>query len=167
MLKFIPEKDEDLICTSFSDQFRASKVSTALKIKIKYKPRIFLEVSKDIIIEGDKVEVTCKANAYPVNIVYRWFIDNDEIIGENRNVLKIENIQKESDKMKVKCIAANNVGSSEKMKVLILIRQPKIVSHPKTSFGRPGEKVTLSCQAEGSPPPRYIWVRGQNCPTQL
>ena len=162
MLKFIPMKDEELICTSFSDQFSASKVSTALKIKIKYKPRIFLEVSKDIIIEGDKVEVTCKANAYPVNIVYRWFIDNDEIIGENRNVLKIENIQKESDKMKVKCIAANNVGSSEKMKVLILIRQPKIVSHPKTSFGRPGEKVTLSCQAEGSPPPRYIWVKSNS-----
>ena len=121
-------KDEELICTSFSDPFSASKVSTALKIKIKYKPRIFLEVSKDIIIEGDKVEVTCKANAYPVNIVYRWFIDNDEIIGENRNVLKIENIQKESDKMKVKCIAANNVGSSEKMNVLILIRQPESVS---------------------------------------
>jgi hypothetical protein len=104
-------KEEELICTSFSDQFIAL-VSIPLKIRIKYEARIFLEVSRDNMIAGDKVEVKYNANAYPV---YRWFICNDQIIGENRNVLKIENIQRESGKM-----AANNVGSSEKIKILIL-----------------------------------------------
>eukprot|EP00092_Neocalanus_flemingeri_P005738 GFUD01006178.1.p1 GENE.GFUD01006178.1~~GFUD01006178.1.p1 ORF type:complete len:655 (+),score=165.53 GFUD01006178.1:182-2146(+) len=162
ILRFVPEKDEEILCTAFSEQFRAPRVSSGVKIRMKHKPRIELEFSRDNLGEGDSFEVMCKAEAYPVNLRYDWFINDIAIVDETSEVLKIENIQRENDQMEIKCRAENEVGSSEAIKVLNLSLQPKMIKHPQTTFGRPDETVTLSCQAEGNPPPRYVWVKSKS-----
>merc|ERR1712013_236463 len=131
ILKFIPEKDEEIVCTAYSEQYRAPRVSNGLKIRLKYKPRIELELSNEIIEEGGTLEAVCKAEAYPVNMVCKWFINDIE------------------------------VGFSEKQRMIQVMIPPTILKHPQTKFGRPDEVVTFSCKAEGSSPPRYIWVRSK------
>jgi len=159
ILKFVPEKDEEIVCTAFSDQYRAPRESNGLKIRLKYMPRIELEISNEIIEEGGTLEAVCNAEAYPINMVYEWFINDIKMIGENKKVLKMKNVQRVNDQMKIKCRVENEVGFSEKEKLIQVIIPPKILKHPETRFGRPGEIVTFSCKAEGSPSPRYIWVR--------
>jgi len=161
ILKFVPEKDEEIVCTAFSDQYRAARKSNGLKIRLKYKPRIDLEFSDENVQEGGNLEAVCKADAYPMNMVYKWFINDVEMLGENKKELKMKNIQRENDQMEIKCRAENEIGFSEQRKVIELSLAPKIVKHPETTFGRPDEIVTFSCTAEGNPPPRYIWVRSE------
>jgi len=161
ILKFIPEKDEEIVCTAYSEQYRAPRVSNGLKIRLKYKPRIELELSNDIIEEGGTLEAVCKAEAYPVNMVYKWFINDIEVIGESSKVLKMKNIQRQYDQMMIKCRVENEVGFSEKQRMIQVMIPPTILKHPQTKFGRPDEIVTFSCKAEGSSPPRYIWVRSK------
>lgn len=161
ILKLIPEKDEEIVCTASSDQYRAARVSNGLKIRLKYKPRIDLKLSNQNILEGGALEAVCDAEAYPVNMVYKWFINNVELKGENSKALKMKNVQRGHQHMMIKCRAENEIGFSEEQKMVNVIISPKILKHPETKFGLPGEIVTFSCQAEGSPAPRYIWVRGQ------
>ena len=130
VIKFVPLRDEELVCTAFSDQFRAERVSNAVKIRLKHAPKIALKFSKENIGEGENIEVLCKAKAYPLNIRYTWFINNVEMLGEQKEVLKIENIKIDNDKMMIKCRAENSIGTTEESKQLILSVQPKIGKHP-------------------------------------
>ena len=72
-ITLIPEDEMNIKCSSFSDLFPSTKFSQVLQIKVRYMPKVSIDLSKDKIQEGDKFSVTCNSKAYPENVAYKWF----------------------------------------------------------------------------------------------
>lgn len=54
--------------------------------KVKYAPKIKLTINEenndDGILENAEVKVTCMATANPEEITYKWFINNEMVVGD-------------------------------------------------------------------------------------
>merc|ERR1711915_199449 len=148
-----------IVCTSSSEQFTSPRLSNAVKIRLKDKPRINLELSKEKIKVGDSFYAICKTEPSSSKIIFKWFINDVEITGESKEKLEVKNVQRENHQMKIKCMAENEIGSSEEEISINLDLDPIITKQPQTQYGLPGETVSFSCHATGIPPPRYVWVK--------
>ena len=70
-LTLMPKENMNIKCSSFSEQFPSTKYSRVLKIKLRFMPKVSIDLSKDRIQEGDKFSITCDSKAYPDN--GKWF----------------------------------------------------------------------------------------------
>eukprot|EP00092_Neocalanus_flemingeri_P023785 GFUD01025805.1.p1 GENE.GFUD01025805.1~~GFUD01025805.1.p1 ORF type:complete len:546 (+),score=129.94 GFUD01025805.1:193-1830(+) len=158
-LTLMPKQDMNIKCSSFSEQFPSIKYSRPLQIRLRYMPKINIDLSKDRIQEGDKFSVTCNSKAYPENVAYKWFFGGIEIAGEKNDTLMIEEISREHHASDVKCLVENEVGRTEMATTLNVEFPPTILTHPKSVIAKKGDNVTFHCVAEGNPEPVYIWTK--------
>jgi len=158
-LTLMPKDNIIIKCSSFSEQFPSIKYSRALQIKLRFMPRINIDLSKDKIQEGDKFSVTCDSKAYPENVAYKWFFGGVEIVGETNDTLMIEEISRKNHASDVKCLVENEVGRTAAATTLNVEFPPTILSHPQSIVAKKGDNVTFNCVAEGNPEPAYIWTK--------
>jgi len=161
-LTMVPKGDMDIKCSSFSEQFTAAKFSPALQVKIRFMPKVAINLSKDRIKEGEKFSVTCNSKAYPETVAYKWFFGGIELAGEKNDTLVLEEISREHHESDVKCLVENEVGRTAISTTLNVEFPPTILLHPESVVARKGENVTFHCVAESNPDPVYFWTRDRS-----
>lgn len=160
-LRMKPTRPMSLTCSASNTAFKEPRKSRALEIQLKYKPRLELNVTSEMIKEGQNLVVKCSTHSYPKEVTYKWFINDDEMM-ETRDTLTIENVGKELNNAELKCEAENTVGKSQTSKILNIQFVPKILTQPTSVIAKLGDEVMLSCRAEGNPEPSYIWMKGKS-----
>lgn len=160
-LRMKPTHKMGLTCSASNDAFKEPRNSRKLKIQLKYKPKLTLNLTSENIKEGQTLVVKCSAKAYPTEVTYKWFINDDEMT-EETDTLTIENVSKELDQAVIKCEVENSVGKSETSRDLNIEFVPKILTHPTSEIAKYGDEVTFTCLAEGNPEPSYIWMKGES-----
>eukprot|EP00092_Neocalanus_flemingeri_P000447 GFUD01000476.1.p1 GENE.GFUD01000476.1~~GFUD01000476.1.p1 ORF type:complete len:622 (-),score=168.19 GFUD01000476.1:456-2087(-) len=160
-LKMTPKSKMSITCSAFSDAFKEPRNSRKLTIQLKYKPKLSLNVTNENIKEGMTLVVKCASEAYPSNVTYNWFINDDEMM-EHSDTFTIENVSKDMNNAVLRCEADNSVGKSETSTILNVEFIPKILTHPTSEIAKYGDEVTLTCLAEGNPEPNYVWVKGKS-----
>ncbi|CAB3256032.1 unnamed protein product [Arctia plantaginis] len=136
------------------------------KIGVQYAPKVRMFVksglSKGTIEEGDTVVIGCQASANPNNLSYKWFVNNDHIVGDIKNELILSNISRRFNEATIKCEVHNAVGKSADTKTLEVAYGPSIRIKPVDVESEAGSTATLSCIVEGHPLPKIQWMRYEN-----
>ncbi|XP_053620761.1 irregular chiasm C-roughest protein-like isoform X2 [Plodia interpunctella] len=157
--------NQTLTCQAQNTADRTYRSAT-IKIQVQYAPkvRVFVKsgVRKGIVKEGDTVVLGCQASANPSNITYKWFVNNEKIIGEDTDVLTITNASRRYNEATVKCEVSNVVGSSANTKNLEVTYGPVFKKKPQDVEGEAGMTATLTCVVDGHPTPKVLWLRYEN-----
>ncbi|XP_028040413.1 irregular chiasm C-roughest protein-like [Bombyx mandarina] len=137
--------------------------SVNVKLQVQYAPKVRLFMKsgsiKGRIQEGETLIIGCQSNANPSNVSYKWYINNDEAIGEVKNELIITNVSRKLNEASVKCEVHNKVGNSADTKTLEVIYGPTFKMKPQSVEADSGSTVTLDCAVEGHPTPKIMWLR--------
>jgi len=158
-LTLTPDSDTNVTCEASSSEVPAVKVSPALEIRLRFKPQVEIEVSRDVVKEGESFEVLCRSQAYPSDLAYRWFFSGEELEGITNNSILIEEISRMYDQSDITCLVENEEGMTKASTSLDIRYPPTILLHPKSKVARRKENVTFHCVAEGNPRPAYVWTR--------
>merc|ERR1712165_296636 len=158
---FRPQESTNVTCSASNEVMREPRVSSALEVRVRGRPRVEVRVDQEVIREGDSFEVLCKSSAYPEDVGYRWFFSGSELEGMTDNALLIEEISRMYDQADITCLVENEEGQSQGSARLNVQFPPTIVLHPRSQVAKRKENVTFHCAAEGNPVPSYIWTVGR------
>lgn len=164
VLDYVFQKDHNgksLRCVAFHAAYDTLSKEIRLRLEVLYIPEIRLEgqPTRDIE-EGDSVSVKCVADANPpASIIWKKTgFSSIYALKDQIDFLPV----KRSDSAIYSCSASNDVGQSQELEVNIDVKyRPSILK----VFPNPGATVsvynntTLSCEAEGNPPPKYSWLQ--------
>lgn len=103
-------------CTVHSEAFPAMKQSNPVEVSIKGEPRkesIFLR-------EGDSVKIFCHNRMVNDVMRFKWFINDNQIKDENKDVLEITDFNKAFDGSVVKCVVTDMDGVDETVRLVEL-----------------------------------------------
>lgn len=70
------------------------------------------------IPEGSEVRLGCKADANPPDVSYKWFLNDEPILGDFTTELVLRNVSRRHHDAIVKCEVHNAVGKSEESQTL-------------------------------------------------
>ncbi|XP_045462512.1 irregular chiasm C-roughest protein-like isoform X1 [Harmonia axyridis] len=164
ILKLTPRKDHHNTSFTCQAQNTAERThrSAKLKLEVKYAPKVTVSIISGAspngrIPEGADVRLGCKADANPPDVTYRWFINDEQVIGDYTTEMIMHNITRKYHDSIVKCEVHNAVGKSEESETLDVSYGPQFRSRPKTTQADTGSSVTLSCDVDGNPQPDIAW----------
>ena len=158
---FRPEGLTNVTCLASNEVVREPRVSSALEVRVRGRPRVEVKVDQDVVREGDSFEVLCKSSAYPEDVGYRWFFSGSELEGMTDNALLIEEISRMYDQADITCLVENEEGQGQGSTQLNVQFPPTILLHPRSQVAKRKENVTFHCVAEGNPVPSYVWTVGR------
>ena len=158
---FRPEESTNVTCSASNEAVRDPRVSSALEVRVRGRPRVEVKVDQDVVREGDSFEVLCKSSAYPEDVGYRWFFSGSELEGMTDNALLIEEISRMYDQSDISCLVENEEGQGQGSTRLNVQFPPTILLHPRSQVAKRKENVTFHCVAEGNPVPSYVWTVGR------
>lgn len=110
-----------------------------LRLQVHYEPEVELSKLQLHVYEGLPLNLLCRAQAKPAELVFRWFIDGQLVQGANTSELLVERATRQLHGREIKCQVSNAVGSTAKTLQLAVRYAPSFVSHlltvsgPKTS----------------------------------
>uniref|UniRef100_G3UHY1 Ig-like domain-containing protein n=1 Tax=Loxodonta africana TaxID=9785 RepID=G3UHY1_LOXAF len=112
---------------------------------------------------GSSVQLDCVVHGDPVPSV-RWIKDGLPLRGSHlrhqlQNGSLIIRRTEMDDAGRYQCLAENEMGSVEKVVLLVLQSAPVLQVEPQDTTVRSGEDVVLQCQATGEPAPTVEWLR--------
>ncbi|XP_035208361.1 B-cell receptor CD22-like isoform X2 [Stegodyphus dumicola] len=164
VLDYVFQKDHNgklLKCVAIHAAYETLTKEIKLPLEVLYVPEIRLEGQpvKDIE-EGETVSVKCVADANPqANVI--WKKSGYSSIYALKDQIEFMPV-KRSDSGIYSCSASNDVGQSHELEVNIDVKyKPQIMKISPN----PGATVTvynsttLTCEAEGNPPPKYSWLQ--------
>merc|ERR1719189_2048609 len=158
---FRPEESANVTCLASNEAVREPRVSSALEVRVRGRPRVEVKVDQDVVREGDSFEVLCKSSAYPEDVGYRWFFNGAELEGMVNNTILIEEISRMYDQADISCLVENEEGENVASTNLNVNYAPTILLHPRSQIAKRKDNVTFHCVAEGNPGPQYLWTRGR------
>lgn len=90
---------------------------------MKYAPKVTLKPSTGVIAngripEGTEVRLKCDADANPADLSYKWYLNDEPIIGDYTTELVLHNVTRKHHDAIVKCEVHNAVGKSEESQTL-------------------------------------------------
>merc|ERR1712001_163361 len=129
---FRPEESTNVTCSASNEAVRDPRVSSALEVRVRGRPRVEVKVDQDVIREGDSFEVLCKSSAYPEDVGYRWFFSGSELEGMTDNALLIEEISRMYDQSDITCLVENEEGQGQGSTRLNVQFPPTILLHPRS-----------------------------------
>merc|ERR1712088_18966 len=158
---FRPKESTNVTCSASNEAVRDPRVSSALEVRVRGRPRVEVRVDQEVVREGDSFEVLCKSSAYPEDVGYRWFFSGSELEGMTDNALLIEEISRMYDQSDITCLVENEEGQGQGSARLNVQFPPTILLHPRSQVAKRKENVTFHCVAEGNPVPSYVWTVGR------
>merc|ERR1711936_1323364 len=158
---FRPQESTNVTCSASNEVMREPRVSSALEVRVRGRPRVEVRVDQEVIREGDSFEVLCKSSAYPEDVGYRWFFSGSELEGMTDNALLIEEISRMYDQADITCLVENEEGEGQGSAQLNVQFPPTILLHPRSQVAKRKDNVTFHCVAEGNPVPSYIRTVGR------
>ncbi|KAL5019753.1 hypothetical protein ScPMuIL_002645 [Solemya velum] len=133
---------------------------TRVVLDVTYAPIITLTVNTSRTIrEFDYVRFTCTAAANPFDINWRWYRNRVLIPDETNPTLELGAITRELHGSMITCEGTNSVGSSIMDYSLDIEYGPKFITPPTHATVDPHESASLTCNADGNPPPSVVWKR--------
>ncbi|XP_045540671.1 irregular chiasm C-roughest protein [Papilio machaon] len=157
--------NQSFTCQAQNTADRAYRAAS-IKLQVQYAPRVRIFVKTSLknnrIQEGDTLILGCQATANPNNLTYKWFVNNDQIIGNVNNEIVIPNVSRKYNEATVKCEVHNTVGKSADSKTLEVAYGPKFKVKPQNVEGDSGSIATMNCVVDGHPLPKITWLRYEN-----
>lgn len=165
ILKLTPKKEHHNTTFTCQAQNTADRTyrSAKLKLEVKYAPKVTLSIISGLgptgrLTEGAEVRLACKADANPLDLTYRWYINDDLVPGDYTTELIIPNITRKYHDAIVKCEVHNPVGKSEESETLDISYGPRFRTRPRSIQADLGTTITLSCDVDGNPPADIEWI---------
>jgi hypothetical protein len=125
ILKLTPKKEHHNTTFTCQAQNTADRTyrSARLRLEVKYAPKVTLSIVSGLgpsgrLSEGADVRLACKAHANPLDLTYRWYINDELVPGDYTTELMIPNITRKYHDAIVKCEVHNPVGKSEESETL-------------------------------------------------
>ncbi|XP_017777803.1 PREDICTED: irregular chiasm C-roughest protein-like isoform X2 [Nicrophorus vespilloides] len=164
ILKLTPRKQHHNTTFTCQAQNTAERThrSAKLKLEVKYAPKVTVSIlsgaaSSGRIQEGAEVHLGCKADANPAEVTYRWFLNEELLIGDYTTELVLHNVSRKHHDAIIKCEVHNAVGKSEETETLDISYGPQFRSKPRSIQADLGASVTLTCDVDGNPFPDITW----------
>lgn len=165
ILKLTPKKEHHNTTFSCQAQNTAERTykTASLRLEVKYAPKVALTVvggagPSGRLSEGTDVRLACKADANPLDLTYRWFMNEELMGGDYTTELVIHNVTRKYHDAIVKCEVHNPVGKSEESETLDISYGPRFRTRPRSIQADLGATVTLSCDVDGNPPAEIVWT---------
>lgn len=165
ILKLIPKKEHHNTTFTCQAQNTADRTykSAKLRLEVKFAPKVQVSVIGEKlaggrITEGAEVRLSCKANANPNDLTYKWFTNGEPVVGDYNTEMIIPNVSKKFHNAVIKCEVSNSVGKGEQSKVLDISYGPAFREKPKAIEADVGNAVTLRCDVDGNPKPEIVWI---------
>ncbi|CAG9816167.1 unnamed protein product [Phaedon cochleariae] len=167
ILKLTPRKvhhNTTFTCQAQNTAERTHR-SAKLKLEVKYAPKVSVKIisglsSNGRIPEGSEVRLGCKSDANPSEVTYRWFLNDEPLVGDYTTELVLHNVTRKHHDSIVKCEVQNAVGKSEESQTLDISYGPHFRTRPRSVQADQGSSVTLSCDVDGNPSPDISWYHG-------
>nr|CAD7439490.1 unnamed protein product [Timema bartmani] len=163
ILKLTPKKEHHNTTFTCQAQNTADRTyrSAKLRLQVKYAPKVTLSVvgaHNGRLLEGQEVRLACQADANPLDLTYRWYINDKPVPGDYTTELLLSNISRKFHDAIVKCEVHNPVGKSEESETLDISYGPRFRTRPQSLQADQGTTLTLSCDVDGNPPPDIVWI---------
>ncbi|XP_022828505.1 irregular chiasm C-roughest protein-like isoform X2 [Spodoptera litura] len=164
VLRLTPTKghhNQTITCQAQNTADRAPRMAT-VHIEVKYIPKVNISISSGAnrgkIPEGSELRVRCDVDANPPAQFYRWYINNNPVIGDYADEMIIFNVTRKHHKAQVRCEVSNSVGKSDGNITLEVTYPPTFRTRPQNVETDIGSSVVLSCDVDGQPQPEIRWL---------
>lgn len=126
VLRFIPKREHhntNFTCQAQNTADRNYR-SARIRVDVRYAPKVRVNViggASEIdgrIPEHSLVRLECKADANPNDVRYRWYINDEPIVGGQKTEMVIRNVTRKYHDAIVKCEVQNSIGRSEDSETL-------------------------------------------------
>ncbi|KAH8361066.1 hypothetical protein KR200_011409 [Drosophila serrata] len=184
VLRLTPKKEHhntNFTCQAQNTADRTYR-SARIRVEVKYAPKVKVNVmgtlpngantagnglvggsptspSGSRIVEHSQVRLECRADANPSDVRYRWFINDEPIIGGQKTEMVIRNVTRKFHDAIVKCEVQNSVGKSEDSETLDISYAPSFRQRPQSLEADIGSVVSLSCEVDSNPQPEIVWIQ--------
>ncbi|XP_052899813.1 irregular chiasm C-roughest protein-like [Anopheles moucheti] len=165
ILKLTPKKEHHNTTFTCQAQNTADRTyrSVRLKLEVKYAPKVKIAViggalNGGRILEGTEVRLSCRADANPPDVTFRWYVGEELSEANHASELLIANISRRYHGTTVRCEVRNAVGKSEESVTLDISYGPSFRALPQSLEADQDATVTLSCDIDGNPSPDVLWI---------
>ncbi|XP_054285221.1 irregular chiasm C-roughest protein-like [Macrosteles quadrilineatus] len=162
VLKMRPTKDHHNTTITCQAQNMADRTyrSARLRLEVKYAPKVNLVMvgQGSKLAEGQDVRLLCSVSANPPEVSYRWFINDQLVLGDPASELVLQKISQKDHNSLIKCEVSNMVGRSEQSERLDVSYGPRFRVKPYSVQADVGATVTLTCDVDGNPKPNIVWI---------
>uniref|UniRef100_A0A182SHI5 Ig-like domain-containing protein n=1 Tax=Anopheles maculatus TaxID=74869 RepID=A0A182SHI5_9DIPT len=165
ILKLTPKKEHHNTTFTCQAQNTADRTyrSVRLKLEVKYAPKVKIAViggalNGGRILEGTEVRLSCRADANPPDVTFRWYVGDELSEANHASELLIANISRRYHGTTVRCEVRNAVGKSEESVTLDISYGPSFRTLPQSVEADQDTTVTLGCDIDGNPPPDVLWI---------
>nr|AAM75049.1 RE01586p [Drosophila melanogaster] len=184
VLRLTPKKEHHNTNFSCQAQNTADRTyrSAKIRVEVKYAPKVKVNVMGSLpggaggsvggagggsvhmstgsrIVEHSQVRLECRADANPSDVRYRWFINDEPIIGGQKTEMVIRNVTRKFNDAIVKCEVQNSVGKSEDSETLDISYAPSFRQRPQSMEADVGSVVSLTCEVDSNPQPEIVWIQ--------
>ncbi|XP_039499336.1 irregular chiasm C-roughest protein isoform X1 [Drosophila santomea] len=183
VLRLTPKKEHHNTNFSCQAQNTADRTyrSAKIRVEVKYAPKVKVNVMGSLpggaggsvggaggsvhmgtgsrIVEHSQVRLECRADANPSDVRYRWFINDEPIIGGQKTEMVIRNVTRKFHDAIVKCEVQNSVGKSEDSETLDISYAPSFRQRPQSMEADVGSVVSLTCEVDSNPQPEVVWIQ--------
>ncbi|XP_041985822.1 irregular chiasm C-roughest protein-like isoform X2 [Aricia agestis] len=164
VLRLVPSKEfhnQTLTCQAQNTADRAYRMAT-VHIEVKYAPKLNVSVKSGAVNgrvpEGTEARFLCEVDSNPPPQMYRWYLNNNPVVGDYAEEMIIFNVSRKHNKAAVKCEVSNSAGRSEASLTLNVTYPPSFRTRPQNIEATLGSTVTLSCDVDGQPQPEIRWL---------
>lgn len=158
---FQPGKEHDgrtFVCQSENQALNKAQ-KAYIRMEVKYAPEVQLTIDKNNIIEMDDVRFTCTATANPSDIIFKWYKNDEIIVGDHTTTLVIPKLTRDLNEAVIACEVSNSVGTTKASHKLNIQFGPVITTPLENVFAAElGQEVRLTCNIEGNPHPEMTWL---------
>ncbi|XP_067640276.1 irregular chiasm C-roughest protein [Eurosta solidaginis] len=165
-LRLTPKKEHHNTTFTCQAQNTADRTyrSARIRVEVKYAPKVKVSIIGGALEDGRipefaQVRLECKADANPSDLRYRWFINDEPIVGGQKTEMVIRNVTRKFHDAIVKCEVQNAVGKSEDSETLDISYAPSFRQRPQSIEADSGALVSLSCEVDGNPTPDIVWIQ--------
>ncbi|SPP88525.1 irregular chiasm C-roughest protein [Drosophila guanche] len=172
VLRLTPKKEHhntNFTCQAQNTADRTYR-SVKIRVEVKYAPKVKVNVLpagaagavgsiNQRIVEHSQVRLECRADANPSDVRYRWYINDEPIIGGQKTEMIIRNVTRKFHDAIVKCEVQNSVGKSEDSETLDISYAPSFRQRPQSLEADIGSVVSLSCEVDSNPQPDIVWIQ--------
>uniref|UniRef100_A0A182QTQ6 Ig-like domain-containing protein n=1 Tax=Anopheles farauti TaxID=69004 RepID=A0A182QTQ6_9DIPT len=165
ILKLTPKKEHHNTTFTCQAQNTADRTyrSVRLKLEVKYAPKVSIAViggalNGGRILEGTEVRLSCRADANPLELTYRWYVGDELSEANHAAELLISNISRRYHGTTVRCEVRNAVGKSEESVTLDISYGPSFRTLPQSVEADQDATITLGCDVDGNPTPDVLWI---------
>uniref|UniRef100_A0A1A9WL55 Ig-like domain-containing protein n=1 Tax=Glossina brevipalpis TaxID=37001 RepID=A0A1A9WL55_9MUSC len=166
VLRLTPKKEYHNMNFTCQAQNTADRTyrSVKIRVEVKYAPKVTVKIiggprTDNHIPEHSMVRLECKSDANPNDVRYRWYINDEPIMGGQKTEMVIRNVTRKFHDAIVKCEVLNSIGKSEDSETLDISYAPVFKERPHSIDADIGSMVTLNCEVDGNPMPDIVWIQ--------